>query len=238
MSLHINAQNDDFAKTVFLTGDPIRAKNIAKNFTNYRLVSSVRGMLGFTGFLMGKNVSVMGSGMGMPSISIYAQELIESYGVEKIIRIGTCASVNPNVNLFDLVVPIGASTDSNLNRQRFLNFDFSATSDLDLTNLIINSIKTNVSKLEFEKNKIHYGNIFSTDLFYNENIVLTQKLKELNFLGVEMESAALFYLAQKFKIKASSILLVSDNLIDNTHISQEQKDKGFDNLIKVLHLLI
>jgi len=166
MTAHINAEANDFASTVLMPGDPLRAKYIADNFLdNVRQVNELRGMLAYTGEYKGKALSVMGSGMGIPSISIYAKELITEFGVKNIIRVGSCGAVSQDINLRDVVIGMGACTDSNVNRIRFKGYDFAAIADYELLANAVESAKTlnMVAKV---------GNIFSADLFYTPDTAM------------------------------------------------------------------
>ncbi|MGL4834867.1 MAG: purine-nucleoside phosphorylase, partial [Shewanella sp.] len=160
MTPHINAPTGAFANTVLMPGDPLRAKYIAENFLDKPvLVTDVRNMLGFTGEYQGQKISVMGSGMGIPSISIYAKELITEYGVENIIRIGSCGAVSEKIKLMDVVMAMGASTDSAVNRTRFANTDFAMIADFGL-------LRQAADAAEQQGVNYHVGNLYSSDLFY------------------------------------------------------------------------
>jgi purine-nucleoside phosphorylase len=157
---HISANVGEFAESVLMTGDPVRAKFIADNFLdNAKCVTKIRNMLGYTGMYKGKKISVMGSGMGIPSISIYATELYKDYGVESIIRIGSCGAVKDDIKIRDIIIGMAASTDSNVNRQRFNQYDFAATADFSLLHRVVNTA-------ERLNQKIEVRNIFTADLFY------------------------------------------------------------------------
>ncbi len=224
---HINAQKNDFAKTVLFPGDPLRAKYIADNFfTNAKEVTNVRNMLGFTGEYQGEQISVMGSGMGIPSCSIYAHELYTKYDVESIIRIGSCGSLQDDINLHDVVVAMGASTDSNVNRTRFLGYDYAATADFSLLEKSVQAVR--------EKNiKLHVGNILSADLFYAPDMSLLEKCKHMGVLAVEMEAAGLYGVAASLGKKALAIMTVSDHVFKQQELSSEDRQNSFNNMVEI-----
>ncbi len=196
---HINAQAGDFAKTVIMPGDPLRAKFIAENFLeNAREICNVRGMLGFSAIYKGMPISVMGHGMGIPSCSIYATELYKFYGVENIIRVGSCGAISRDVKLRDVVIAMAASTDSAVNRTRFRGYDFAAIANYSLLEKLVNSAhELNIPA--------KVGNVFSADLFYSPESDLFDVMEKLGILGVEMEVAGLFGLAAEYGKKAAAI---------------------------------
>ena len=224
---HINATDDAFAQTVLMPGDPLRAKFIAETFLdNAKEVTNVRGMLGFTGHYKGKQVSVMGHGMGIPSCSIYTTELIKFYGVKNIIRIGSCGAISPDVNLGDVVIGMGACTDSKVNRLRFKNHDFAAIADFGLVCNAVNAAKQlNVN--------VKVGNIFSADLFYSVEPDLFDIMEKYNILGVEMEAAGIYGVAAEYGAKALAICTVSDHIRKGEAMSSEQRQLGFKEMITV-----
>ncbi|MWN05646.1 purine-nucleoside phosphorylase [Gilliamella bombicola] len=224
---HINAIDNAFAKTVLMPGDPLRAKFIAETFLeNAQEVTNVRSMLGFTGYYKGQKISVMGHGMGIPSCSIYATELIKFYGVENIIRIGSCGAISPNVNVGDVIVGMGACTDSKVNRLRFKNHDFAAIADFDLTCNAVNAAK----KLGVN---VKVGNIFSADLFYSVEPDMFDVMEKYNILGVEMEAAGIYGVAAEYGAKALAICTVSDHIRKGEAMSAEQRQLGFKEMITV-----
>lgn len=227
MSLHIDAQPTQIAPRVLLPGDPLRAKFIADNFlSDVQLYSNVRNALGFTGSFNGIPVSVQATGMGIPSFSIYAHELIHHYGVNTLIRVGTCGSLHSSLSLGDIFLAQGASTDSNLiynalNR----NFNLSLIPDFYLLN-------TAVSIAAQRSFKIEIGNVFTSDSFYNDyNNGLHQTLSDLGVRAVDMESAALYFYAMQSNTRALSILSVSDNLLHDTHSTIQQRQTAFTDMI-------
>ncbi|MFQ0970376.1 purine-nucleoside phosphorylase [Gilliamella sp. BG1] len=224
---HINAVDNAFAKTVLMPGDPLRAKFIAETFLeNATEVTNVRSMLGFTGYYKDKKVSVMGHGMGIPSCSIYTTELIKFYGVENIIRIGSCGAISPNVNLGDVIVGLGSCTDSKVNRLRFKDHDFAAIADFDLTCNAVNAAK----KLGVN---VKVGNLFSADLFYSVEPDMFDVMEKYNILGVEMEAAGIYGVAAEYGAKALAICTVSDHIRKGEAMSAEQRQLGFKEMITV-----
>lgn len=224
---HINAEVGDFAKTVLLPGDPLRAKYIAETFLeNVRQVNDVRNMFGFTGTYKGKEVSVMGSGMGIPSCSIYAKELITEFDVENIIRVGTCGAVSREVKVLDVIIGMGASTDSNVNRMRFSGHDFAALADYGLLRKAVNAA-------EDAGINVKVGNIFSADLFYTPTPEMFDTLEKYNILGVEMEAAGLYGVAAEFGAKALTILTVSDHIRTGEVTTAQERQTSFNEMIIV-----
>jgi purine-nucleoside phosphorylase len=224
---HINAADNAFAETVLMPGDPLRAKFIAETFLeNAQEVTNVRAMLGFTGYYKGQKVSVMGHGMGIPSCSIYVTELIKFYGVKNIIRIGSCGAISPNVNIGDVIVGMGACTDSKVNRIRFKDHDFAAIADFDLTCNAVNAAK----KLGVN---VKVGNLFSADLFYSVEPELFDIMEKYNILGVEMEAAGIYGVASEYGAKALAICTVSDHIRKGESMSAEQRQLGFKEMITV-----
>jgi len=231
MSIHIEAKEVDIAKTVLLPGDPLRAKYIADNFLeNVFCYNKVRGMYGYTGFYKKKRVSIQGTGMGVPSISIYVNELISSYKVKNLIRIGSCGSMQPAVKIRDVILAMSASTDSSINKIRFRGMDYAPTADFELLKRAYDiALKQNVD--------VKIGSIFTTDTFYHDNPEAWKHWADYGLLAVEMETAALYTLAAKFKVKALSLLTVSDSLITHEETSSEERQKTFNQMIEIALLL-
>jgi purine-nucleoside phosphorylase len=225
---HIEASKGDFAETVLMPGDPLRAQALAKNhLDDVRQVNSVRNMLGFTGTFKGKRVSIMGSGMGMPSISIYAHELFDYYGVKQIIRVGTCGGLLADMQLGDLVLASAASTDSAMNRQRFGDWDFAASADFDLLQRVHNkAVQAGL--------KIRTGNVFASDWFYHPDEEFIDKVQAMGALALDMESAALYALAQQHNRRALTILSVSDVIPTGERASHEARQNAFGKVIEVV----
>ena len=224
---HNKAEKGDFAPTVIMPGDPLRAKYIAENFLeDYKLVNEVRGMLGYTGKYKGKEVSVMGSGMGIPSIGIYSYELFDQYGVENIIRVGSCGAYTDKVRVRDVILVQAACTNSNFAAQYGLNGTFAPIADFDL----LLAAKKAADGMGI---KTAVGNIFSSDVFY-EGGEGWKKWAEMGVLGVEMESAALYMNAAKLGKKALTILTVSDHfVIKGEDTTSEEREKSFTDMMKI-----
>lgn len=223
---HNSAQPGDIAQTVLLPGDPLRAKFIADHFLEDVVqFNAVRNMFGFTGTYHGKKVSVMGTGMGCASIGIYSYELIHFYGVKNLIRVGSCGAMQENIKLGDIVMAIGANTDTNYAHQYHLPGTFSATASYDLL------VKAQQSA---ERNQFPYvvGNIVSSDIFYGE----TPEWKEwakMGTLAAEMESFALYCNAARAGVKALGIFTVSDSMVSGEEMSAEARQNSFTNMMKV-----
>ena len=224
---HNSAKVGDFAETVLMCGDPLRAKLIADNYLeNAKQVNSVRGMLGFTGTYKGKPLSVMGHGMGIPSISIYAEELYNVYKVKTIIRVGTCGTVDPNVHVRDVCIVTSSGTDSNVNRMRLLGHDFPATANFEVVSALVESAKAlNIPT--------QVGKAYSTDIFYSKEQGLNEALAQYHFIAVEMESAGLFPIADYYGARAGCICTVSDHIITHESATPEERQTSFQNMIKI-----
>lgn len=224
---HIGAKKGDFAEVVLMPGDPLRAKFIAENFfENPHQVTAVRGMLGFTGTYKGVPVSVMGSGMGMPSMGIYATELFRFYGVEKIIRVGSCGAYNPSYQLFDTLIVQSASTNSGWARQYDLPGTYSATPDFQTMMDAYESAK----KLKIP---VKPADILSEDNFYNEDPSVWKRWAAMGISACEMESFALFCIAKRLKKKALAILTVSDSLVNHISTTAEERQNSFTNMMRI-----
>ena len=226
MSTHIAAKDGQIADSVLLPGDPLRAKYIAENFLkDAECYTSVRNMFGFTGTYKGKRVSVQGTGMGQPSLSIYVNELFQFYNVQKAVRIGTCGAVQDNVNVRDIVIGLGACTDSSLINQRFGSLHFAPTPDWSL-------LRKAVEVAEAKGYNPHVGTIVSSDLFYdeNENWKLWAKY---GALAIEMEAAELFTLAKKYNRKALAVLTVSDHIVKHQETSAEERQTSFTRMVEI-----
>ncbi|OYD22874.1 purine-nucleoside phosphorylase [Oceanimonas baumannii] len=224
---HIKAERGDFAETILMPGDPLRAKYIADTFlADVRQVNAVRNMLGFTGSYKGRPVSVMGHGMGIPSVSIYAKELITEFEVKNLIRVGSCGAVRDDVNLMDLVIGLGASTESKVNRTRFMGHDLAAIADFELTrNAVAAANKLGVP--------VKVGNLFSADLFYTPESELFELLKRYGIIGVEMEAAGLYGVAAEYGARALTICTVSDHITRGELLSADERQTGFDQMMEV-----
>ncbi|MHC5247524.1 purine-nucleoside phosphorylase [Enterococcus sp. LJL120] len=227
MSVHIEAKAGEIADKILLPGDPLRAKYIAETFlTEPVLYNNVRGMLGYTGTYKGERVSVQGTGMGMPSATIYAHELINSYGVKRLIRVGTCGGLQKDVHVRDLILAQAAATSSSMIEKNFQMFHFPPIADFNLL----------MKAYEVAKAKgfnIHVGNVLSEDTFYKDDMAETMQLAELGVLGVEMEAAALYYLGAKFNVETLGIMTVSDHIITGEETTAEERQMTFNEMIEV-----
>lgn len=224
---HINAASDAFAKSVLMPGDPLRAKFIAENFLDQaKEITNVRAMLGFTGTYKGKRISVMGHGMGIPSCSIYATELIKFYGVENLIRVGSCGAISADVKVRDIVFGLGACTDSKVNRMRFKNHDFAAIANYQLLENAVNSARA-------LKLPVKIGNLFSADLFYSVEPDMFDIMEKYNILGVEMEAAGLYGVAAEYGAKALTICTVSDHIRTGEALDSMQRQTSFKEMIEL-----
>lgn len=230
---HINAPEGAFAETVLMPGDPLRAKHIADTFLqDVECVNTVRNMFGYTGTYQGKKVSVLGSGMGIPSMSIYATELVKFYGVKNIIRIGSCGGLPLDVKVRDVVIAMGASTDSNVNRNRLGgNLDFAALADYGL-------LERAVAAARAKSIDVKVGNLFTSDLFYNPEPTLFDRLEKYGVLGVEMEAAGLYGVAAEFGIKALAIMTVSDHIRTGEALSAELRQTSFNEMVEIALALV
>ncbi|MGM0508009.1 MAG: purine-nucleoside phosphorylase [Fusobacteriota bacterium] len=227
MSIHIEAKKGEIAKTVLLPGDPLRAKFIAETFLeDVKKYNNVRGMYGYTGTFNGKRVSVQGTGMGIPSISIYATELIQDYGVENLIRIGSCGSITKKVEIRDIILAMSSSTDSRINQVRFKDIDFAPTADFGLLKKAYDiAIKKDISP--------KVGSVFTSDTFYRDNFDDYKKWAEFGILAVEMETAGLYTLAAKHGVNALAILTVSDSLVTGEATSSKERETTFTQMMEV-----
>lgn len=227
MSVHIEAKAGEIAKIVLLPGDPLRAKYIAETFLeNPVCYNQVRGMFGFTGTYQGVRVSVQGTGMGMPSASIYINELIQSYGVKTFIRVGTCGALSTDVHVRDLVIAQGAVTTSNMIKKNFAYFDFAPIADFHLMKAAY--------EIAVEKDMtVHVGNILSEDSFYKDYMDETFELAKYGVKGVEMEAAILYYLGAKFNVRTLAICTVSDHMVTGEDTSAEERQTTFNEMITV-----
>lgn len=224
---HINAEKGDFAKTVLMPGDPLRAKYIAENFLeNAKLVNNVRGVQGYTGTYKGESVSVMASGMGMPSIGIYSYELFNFFGVENIIRVGSAGAVSPELDIYDIVAGMGACTDSDFAKQYKLSGTFAPIADFELLTKCVNEGK----KLGID---IHVGNLISSDTFYGDDEKAFAGWKKMGVLAIEMEAAALYMTAARLGKRALAICTISDCPEKGTETTAEEREKSFTQMMEV-----
>ncbi|TXE15028.1 purine-nucleoside phosphorylase [Seonamhaeicola algicola] len=227
MSVHINAKKDAIAETILLPGDPLRAKWIAETFfDNPVCFNDVRGMLGFTGTYKGKRISVMGTGMGLPSISIYAHELINEYNVKNLIRVGSAGSYKNDVKVRDVVLAMAASSNSGLNKQLFNGADYAPTANFELFQKAVEVAKT--------KNiPIKAGNVLTSDAFYADNFEDYKKWANFGVLCVEMETAGLYTIAAKHNVNALSILTISDSLVTGDRLPSKDRETTFKEMIEI-----
>ncbi len=224
---HISAQPGDFADVAILPGDPLRAEFIATTYlTGARRVTDVRNMWGYTGDYRGRRVSVMAHGMGIPSCSIYATELVREYGVKTLIRVGSCGALAEELQLGDVIVALGASTDSGVNRQRFLGHDFSAVADFALAELAVRVARERGTP-------VRVGNVFSADLFYPAQSQMNAVLHNMGVLAVEMEIAGLYGVAAESGARALGLLSVSDHILREEHLSADQRQTGFGAMVEI-----
>jgi purine-nucleoside phosphorylase len=227
MSIHIGAKEGDIASTVLLPGDPLRAKYIAENFlTDTICYNQVRGMYGYTGTYKGKRISVQGTGMGIPSISIYLNELITSYKAKNLIRIGSCGSMQADIKIRDVILAMSASTNSHINKIRFNGMDYAPTADFNLLKKAYD--------IALEKNiSVKIGSVLTSDTFYQDDPNSWKHWANYGVLAVEMETAVLYTLAAKFKVNALSILTVSDSLVTREETTSEERQKTFNQMVEV-----
>lgn len=224
---HIGAKYGEIAETVIMSGDPLRAQFMAEHFLdNPVLFNKVRGMLGFTGTYKGKRVSVMGHGMGVPSMAIYSYELFNFYGVKKIIRVGSAGSMNPDLHIGDLILAQGACTNSNYASQFQLSGTFAPIADFDL-------LRAAVEKAEELGYTYKVGNIYSSDIFYDENSGATAQWQKMGVLAVEMESAALYMNAARYGGRALCLCTISDSLVTGEATTAEQRQNSFTHMMDV-----
>ncbi|MDM5298419.1 purine-nucleoside phosphorylase [Bacillus pumilus] len=225
MSVHIGAEKGQIAETVLLPGDPLRAKYIADTYLeDVECYNEVRGMYGFTGTYKGNRVSVQGTGMGVPSISIYVNELIQSYDVQNLIRVGSCGAIKKDVKVRDVILAQTSSTDSQMNRVTFGPIDYAPCADFGL-------LKKAYDTAEAKNVAVRVGNVFTADQFYNEKPL--ELMDQYGILAIEMETTALYTLASKFGRKALSILTVSDHVLTGEETTAEERQTTFDEMILI-----
>tara|TARA_R110002073_G_scaffold190193_1_gene349025 strand:+ start:170 stop:868 length:699 start_codon:yes stop_codon:yes gene_type:complete len=227
MSAHIEARKGDIAETILLPGDPLRAKWIAKTFLeNPMCFNKIRGMFGYTGIYHGKKVSVMGTGMGIPSISIYAHELITEYGVKNLIRVGSAGSYQKDVKIRDIVLAMAASSNSGLNELRFGGADYAPTASFNLFQKAIEASK-------LKNIPIKAGNIFTSDEFYADDFESYKKWSKFGVLCVEMETAGLYTVAAKHNVNALAILTIADSLVTGERTTSKERETTFKSMIEI-----
>lgn len=227
MSIHISAAPGQVAEAILLPGDPLRAQFIAENFLdNPVCFNKVRGMLGFTGTWKGQRVSVMGTGMGMPSLSIYVNELIRSYGVKKLVRVGTCGGLSEAVKVRDIILGLSASTNSAVNKIRFQGMDYAPAPSFRLLQA---AYQAAVAK----GLPVHVGKILSSDSFYSYDPDQWKLWAQFGVVGVEMEAAELYTLAAQYGVEALAVLTVSDHLVNGGDTTSEERERTFGAMVEV-----
>lgn len=227
MTVHIGATAGDIAETVLMPGDPYRARWAAETFlSDAKLVNEVRGMLGFTGTWKGHRVTIQGSGMGMPSLSIYANELIREYNAQTLIRIGSCGGMQPHVNIRDVIIAMTASTITSPSTGFFKEINFAPSADFGL-------LRAAVAAAEARDTPTHVGGIYSSDVFYAERPDLDEAMVRHGILGVEMEAAELYTLATRHGRRALAVLTVSDHLQTGEALPSEDREKTFGDMVEI-----
>jgi purine-nucleoside phosphorylase len=224
---HLSAAPGDFADAVLLPGDPLRARHIAERcFDDVRQVNEVRGALGFTGTYRGMPISVLGTGMGIPSASIYATELVSEYGVTRLVRVGSCGAVQDDIAMRDVILASGACTDSGVNRARYAGLDFAAIADFGL-------LRTAVEAAEARGVAVKVGNIHSADLFYEPRDELFATMERMGVLAVEMEAAGIYGVAAERGARALTVLTVSDHIKTGEKATSQERQTTFDEMVDV-----
>jgi purine-nucleoside phosphorylase len=227
MTIHIGAQEGEIAETVLMPGDPYRAKWAAETFLkDAKLVNEVRGMLGFTGTWNGHRVTIQGSGMGMPSLSIYANELISNYGAKTLIRIGSCGGMQPHVGIRDIIIAMTATTITSPSSGIFREMNFAPCADWSL-------LQAAVAAAKEKGTNTHIGGIYSSDVFYAERPDLDEQMVRHGILGVEMEAAELYILAARHKCRALAVLTVSDHLQTGESLPASEREKSFGDMVEI-----
>ncbi len=227
MTIHIGAKPGQIADTVLLPGDPYRAKWAAETFlSDVELVNEVRGMLGFTGLWNGKRVTIQGSGMGMPSLSIYANELIRDYDAKTLIRIGSCGGMQEQVAVRDIILAMTASTLTTPSRGIFKELSYAPCADWSL-------LRAAVGAAERRDSRLHVGGIYSSDVFYDERPDLNEQMVRHGILGVEMEAAELYTLAARYGRRALAVLTVSDHLLTGEALPSDQRETSFGDMVEI-----
>ncbi len=229
MSIHLQAAPGQIAETVLLPGDPVRATFIAETYLENPVCHNrIRGMLGYTGTFRGKKISVQATGMGIPSISIYIHELIMDYKVKNLIRVGSCGTIQENIRIMDVILAMSASTDSSFNKQRFLQMDFAPTASF---RLLMRAWET-ARRMGV---RVDVGNVLTSDIFYYEDGQADPfgLWKDYGVLAVEMETTALYTIAARYGVDALSILTVSDSMHHDLHITTEERERSFRQMIEI-----
>ena len=234
MSTHIGARPGEIAPTVLMPGDPLRAKWIAETFLDdAKCYNEVRGMYGYTGTWRGERVSVQGSGMGQPSLAIYANELFDEYDVQRVIRVGSCGALTPKLKLRDVVIASGACTDSSMNRIAFEGLDYAPVADFGLLRAAYEASTTLDATGPEGDQTVHVGLLFSSDSFYAARPELTQRMVDYGVLAVEMEASALYTLAAKYDRRALAICTVSDHVVTGEQTSSQEREQTFGTMVEI-----
>lgn len=227
MSVHLGAQHGEIAERVLLPGDPLRAKFVAEHFLEEaHCYNEVRGMYGYTGLYKGVPVSVQGSGMGNPSMSIYASELINDYGAKKLIRIGTCGAMQKELNIRDIILAQAVSSDSNMTEKIFHGCNYAPTADFSL-------LLKAYQEAQAKQANVFVGNIYNSDEFYRETLDRLHKFMDFGVLAVEMESTSLYTLAAKYGVQALSILTVGSQLLTNERLTHKESEQSFYEMVEI-----
>ncbi|KAB7696549.1 purine-nucleoside phosphorylase [Plesiomonas shigelloides] len=227
MTAHINAQPGDFAETVIMPGDPLRARYIAETYlTDAREVTNVRNMLGYTGFYQGQRISVMGHGMGIPSMVLYAHELVNDFNVKRIIRIGSLGATQRDVQMRDVILAVAAGTDSPTNTKRSAGYHMATSADFNLLHRAYILAKE-------KEIPVRAGNVFTGDLYYDPDENLIPALEKFGVLGIDMEVAGLYGLAHQQGIEALAILTVSDHCLTGEETTAEERQLSFNHMIEL-----
>lgn len=224
---HLSAQPGDFADTVLLPGDPLRAKHIADRFDDARQVNEVRNAFAYTGTWKGMPISVLGTGMGIPSASIYSHELITEYGVKRLVRVGSCGALQDHVAIRDVILAVGACTDSQVNRARYAGLDFAATADFWL-------LRAAADAAEARGLDVHVGNVHSADLFYDPRAPESfETMNKMGVLAVEMEAAGIYGVAAEHGARALTVLTVSDHIRTGEQTTSDERQTTFDDMVDI-----
>lgn len=227
MTIHIGAKKGEIAETVLMPGDPYRAKWAAETFlTDAKCINQVRGMLGFTGTWNGNHVTIQGSGMGMPSLSIYANELISDYNAQTLIRIGSCGAMQERIKLRDIIIAMTATTLSTPSRGIMKELNYAPCADWSL-------LRAAVSAAEVKGTQPHVGGIYSSDVFYDERPDLNEQMVRHGILGVEMEAAELYTVAARHQRRALAVLTVSDHLLTHEALPSADREKSFADMVEI-----
>jgi len=224
---HLSTADGGFADTVLLPGDPLRARHIAERcLDGAEQVNEVRGALAYTGTYQGMPVSVLGTGMGIPSASIYSTELVREYGVQRLVRVGSCGALQDSLALRDVVLAAGACTDSGVNRARYAGLDFAATADFHL-------LRAAAEAAETREHPVAVGNVHSADLFYDPRDTLVDTMRSMGVLAIEMEAAGIYGVAAAHGVRALTVLTVSDHITTGAQTTSDERQRTFDDMVDI-----